>query len=387
MGIVTLKPGREKTLHRYRHPWVYSGAVQKTDQVSAEDLNEVRDASGATLGWGFYSPDSMIALRMVSYGEQQPVAGWLEQRLTRAFQSRRELHLDTDAYRLINAEGDFLPGLVVDVYNKTVVVRPLIKGIETAVQSITGVVQKLFPDASLYLKRDERASRIEKLKCSNGYLHGSGDGTEIIRESDISYHVHIERGQKTGFYLDQRDNRSLVRHLAGQKTLLNLFAYTGAFALQAAAGGAQVVSVESSDLAVETARRNTVLNSSIDPDSLEWIEGDALQYLTECPCFDLIVADPPPYARRKADVSSALRGYERVNQMALAKLNPGGLLMTFSCSGAIKSEDLNRVVQKAARQANRQVQVLQQLHAAPDHPTDLHHPEGEYLKGILLRAQ
>jgi len=374
-----------------RHPWVYSGAVLRAEGVDPRaGLAPVADASGSVVAWGWYSPASLIAVRVVSWQRDPPPEDWLERRLEAAAALRRGLHLDSDAFRLVNAEGDHLPGLVVDVYRRTTVVRPLVRGLEGAMDRLVARLSELFPDNAIYLKRDEKAARLEGLALPTGYLRGTGDGRQRIREGELELEVDLQRGQKTGFYLDQRDSRLLARRLAGGRRVLNLFAYTGAFALQAAAGGAlQAVSVESSRAALELGRSCAALNPRLEAGRLAWVEGDAFRYLAEESAglsFDLVIVDPPPFARRRSDLAGALKAYTELNRLALTRLDPGGLMFSFSCSSAVSAQLFTETLREAARQAGRPVQLLQALAASADHPVALEHPEGEYLKGWLLRA-
>lgn len=389
--MVRLRPGKGEIIRGRRHPWVYSGAVaEASEEARAGELVALQDAAGEVLAWGFYSRHSLIAMRLVGFGAEPPPAGWLGERLAAAARLRRSLGLDTDAYRLVNAEGDGLPGLVVDVYGRTVVLRPLVRGMERLLPQLREAVSALLPGCALFLKRDERAARVEELAVPSGYLEGSGDGRETIREGALRFVVDFQRGQKTGFYLDQRDNRLLAGRLARGRRVLNLFGYTGAFALHALAGGAvEAVSVESSAGALAAARQSAALNPTLDAGRLSWVEGDAFAYLEEERArgsFDLVVLDPPPFARRRSEAAGALRGYGRLNRRAMELIAPEGLLFTFSCSGAVGREDFTGVIAEAARLAGREVQLLQPLPAASDHPVAALHPEGEYLKGWLLRV-
>jgi 23S rRNA (cytosine1962-C5)-methyltransferase len=387
--VVSLLPGKGEIIRGRRHPWVYSGAVaEASEEARAGELVPLRDAGGEVIAWGFYSRNSRIAMRLVCFGPEPPPGNWLEERLAAALRLRRGLGPDSDAFRLVNAEGDGLPGLVVDVYNRTVVLRPLIRGMELRLAELQSAFRALFPGSAVFLKRDERAARVEELSLATGYLEGAGDGRETIREGSLRFRVDLERGQKTGFYLDQRDNRLLAGRLAAGRRVLNLFAYTGAFALHAAAGGAaEVVSVESSRGALALARESATLNPGLDGRRLQWLEADALVHLEkEQGSFDLVVLDPPPFARRKSELPGALRGYGQINRRAMERTAAEGLLLTFSCSGAVSGEQFSGVIAEAARRAGRTVQLLQALQAAPDHPVALEHPEGEYLKGWLLRV-
>lgn len=386
--MVVLKPERSTVIRTRRHPWIYSGAILNAGEEAIRgDLVPVVESGGEVLGWGFYSPKSLIALRVLRFGSEKPEEHWLEHRLQSALDLRRSLAIDSNAYRLVNAEGDGLPGLIVDVYNRTVVVRPLIRSIVVMLDRIVAALRVMLPERAVYLKRDERSSRLEGLDLNNGYLVGGGKGTEVIDEGQVPLLVDIEGGQKTGYYLDQRDNRKLVRGQASGHSVLNLFAYTGAFSLQAMAGdAAEVVSVESSKRAGEIFRESLKLNPRSSFQRFTWIEGDVFAYLRSCGQFDLIVADPPPFARRKSEIPGALRGYTQLNQLAMTRTVAGGKLMSFSCSGAVSRENFLNALREASRRADREVQLLQELHASPDHPVLLGHPEGEYLKGWLLRV-
>jgi 23S rRNA (cytosine1962-C5)-methyltransferase len=389
--MIVLKPGRAEALAARRHPWIYSGAVQSASPGEPEGgLCPVADEAGRVLAWGWHSPASLIAVRVVCWQEEPPPQDWLERRLEQAAALRRGLGLDSDAFRLVNAEGDFLPGLVVDVYRRTTVVRPLVRGLEAAMGRITAALSGLFPENAIYLKRDEKAARLEGLALPTGYLLGGGDGRQRIREGELELEVDLERGQKTGFYLDQRDSRLLVRRLAAGRRVLNLFAYTGAFALQAAAGGAlRAVSVDSSRAALELGRASAALNPLLPAGRLEWVEGDVFRWLAGQPPgadFDLAIVDPPPFARRRSDLAGALKAYTECNRLAFSRLAPGGLLLSFSCSSAVSGQQFLDLLREASRQAGRAVQLLQPLSASADHPVAVEHPEGEYLKGWLLRA-
>jgi 23S rRNA (cytosine1962-C5)-methyltransferase len=386
--MVRLRKGRGAVIERLGHPWVYSQAIESaSEQARSGALSPiVSQDSGTTLGWGFYSPESLIGFRFLTRGETPPPATWLEDRLSSALELRRRLEIPSNAFRLVNSEGDGLPGLVVDVYDTTTVLRPLIRGVEARAEAIVASLRALLPGNSVYLRKDETAARKEELRLPTGYLHGSGDASAVIREGQCLFRVDLARGQKTGFYLDQRVNRLLLRGLARELRVLNLFSYTGAFALQAAQGGARaVVSVESSGSAVELSRENQGLNPP-GGGTLEWVHGDAFAYLEDCDRFDLIVVDPPPFARRRSEVQGALRGYGALNRLAALRLSSGGLLMSFSCSSAVTEELILGTLREAVRESGREAQILSRLHAAADHPVRLGHPEGEYLKGWLLRV-
>jgi 23S rRNA (cytosine1962-C5)-methyltransferase len=345
-------------------------------------------ADGSPLGWGFYSPNSLIAVRLVAFGQKPPGARWIEERMEAAYSFRKGLPLDSDGFRLINAEGDFVPGLIVDLYGDTAVLSIHIQGIEVLVSRIVSVLSAHFPGVKVYLKRDEHYARVEKLTLASGYIAGEGEGTAAIREGKLKILVDFARGQKTGYYLDQRENRRLAALYAGNRNVLNLFAYTGSFALHAAQGhAARVVSVESSRSALELAERNAKLNPELPSDAFQWRREDVFSFLEKSETYDLIIVDPPPFARRKSEVEGAIRGYVSLNQQVIRLLTPGGYAFTFSCSGAVDRETFHQVLMEAAHRSGRRVRFIRELHADADHPVAAEHPEGEYLKGWLIHAE
>jgi 23S rRNA (cytosine1962-C5)-methyltransferase len=386
--VVVLKPGRELPARRRRHPWIYRQAVASaTANAGSGFLARIEASDGSVVGWGFPSPESLIAVRLVSIGPEEPATDWLEQRLRAAAALREHLRIDSDALRLANAEGDFLPGLVADRYADTVVVSLHVRGMEPLAPRVVNCLTEMFPEVNIYLKRDEHHARVEGLDLPSGYLAGSGDGRAVITEGGMKAVVDFARGQKTGFYLDQRANRTACASVAEGRSVLNLFAYTGAFSLRAAGGGAvRVVSVESSKHALEQAEESVRLNPGISPELFTWVQADVFDHLASGERYDLIVADPPPFARRRGEVEGALRGYLTLNQQALRCLSPGGILFTFSCSGAVDRQVFRQVLEEASLRSGRRVRLLRELHADVDHPVAAGHPEGEYLKGWMLHA-
>ena len=386
--VVVLRPGREGPARRRHHPWIYRQAVASASQDSAAGaLARIEASDGSVVGWGFPSPESLIAVRLVSFGPEEPATDWLERRLRAAAAVRERLRIDSDAFRLVNAEGDFLPGLVADRYADTIVVSLHVRGMEALSARVVDCFTGMFPGVKVYLKRDEHHARVEGLALPSGYLAGSGDGRAVIAEGGVKMVVDFTGGQKTGFYLDQRANRTACASVAAGRSMLNLFAYTGAFSLRAAgAGAARVVSVESSKRALEQAEESVRLNPGLSPSAFEWIRADVFDHLAAGERYELIVADPPPFARRRMEVEGALRGYLTLNQQALRCLSPGGLLFTFSCSGAVDRLVFRQVLEEAALRSGRRVRLLAELHADVDHPVAAGHPEGEYLKGWMLHA-
>ncbi len=386
---VLLRAGRDSLLLRTRHPWVFRQTVAGLSGEPREgELLPVASPEGRTVGWGYYSADSLIAVRMVSYGSEEPGAGWLAERIRAACRLRTDLGLDTDGVRLLNAEGDFVPGVIADRYGDTIVVSVHSRAMEMRMEEIVLALREAVPVDRVFLKRDEHHARVEGLRLATGYVEGSGDGTSLMTEAGVRFVVDFARGQKTGFYLDQRANRTLAAALCRGRTMLNLFGYTGAFALRAvAAGAARVVSVDSSARAVQAARRNVAENPSLRADVLEWVQGDASAFLRGPGVHDVVVVDPPPFARRRSEVEGALRGYVGLFHQALKAVAPGGFALLFSCSGAVDKPLFRQVVAEAALRSGRQVRLLRELAADADHPLAATHPEGEYLKGWLVHAR
>jgi 23S rRNA (cytosine1962-C5)-methyltransferase len=389
---VSLKPGRDGPIRKRHHPWIYSQAIADPAGASAAaeygDPLPVRSADGAVLGWGLYSPESLIAVRMISFGPEEPPADWLEQRLHAAKNLRDALGIDSDAMRLVNAEGDSLPGLVIDRYGDTAVVSVHARAMEGRVEAVAGQLGALFPSMSVYLKRDEHYARVEKLHRPSGYLRGSGEGVSVIKEAGTRLRVDFAQGQKTGYYLDQRENRSTIARCSAGRSVLNLFSYTGAVALRAAAAGARrIVSVDSSRRALEIGRESVKLNPTLDEGLFSWVQEDVFTYLEDNETWDLVVADPPPFARRRVELDGALKGYLSLFQRCLALMNPGGIGFFFSCSGAVDRPTFQQVVVEAALHSGRKVRLLRELHADVDHPVAAAHPEGEYLKGWMVHAE
>jgi len=386
---IVLKPGRESPARKRHHPWIYSQAVSEVKADPSDDgLLPVFASDNSSVGWGFYSPASLIAVRMVSFDDERPPQDWAELRTASAHVLRSALDLDTDAVRVVNTEGDFLPGLIVDLYGDTAVVTAHVRGMEAQVDRVAARLQALVPGVRIYFKRDEHYARIEGLSRASGFIVGSGEGSCVIREGAVRLIVDFQAGQKTGYYLDQRANRRLIARLSAGRKLLNLFAYTGAVALEAAAAGARrVVSVESSHRAIELAQENARLNPELERCGLEWVQADVFSFLENAESQEVVVADPPPFARRRAELSGALQGYLSLFQQCIRILAPGGLAFLFSCSGAVDRPMFRDVVVEAGRRAGRKVRLLQELHADLDHPVAATHPEGEYLKGWMVHAE
>lgn len=376
-------------MRRRHHPWIYSQAIAQADESApAGALLPVRAADGTVVGWGQHSPGSLIAVRMVSYSAEKPAEDWVEQRIRAAWNLRDRLGLDTDSFRVVNAEGDFIPGLVIDLYADTAVVCPHTRSVEAGLERIVECLRSIRSDLHVFVRRDEHFARVERLSTASGYVRGEGAGSTVIREGDVRLKVDFTHGQKTGFYLDQRANRTLISRCSGGKTVLNLFSYTGAVALRAAAAGAlKVISVDSSRSALDLAEDSVGLSPALRGETFEWVQADVFTFLESPPHCDVLVADPPPFARRRVEREGALKGYLSLFQQCLRILSPGGLAFLFSCSGAVDRPMFQQVVAEAALRSGRSARLLCELHADVDHPIAASHPEGEYLKGWMVHVQ
>ena len=389
---LTLKQGRERSLLR-RHPWIFSGAIAEVRGTPhTGDTVGVRAADGSFLAWAAYSPASQIRARVWSFDEAEiPGPDLFERRIAAALALRRaEIPSETtDALRLVHGESDGLPGLVADRYADTLVVQLLSAGCERWRETLIEILRAQSGCTRVYERSDTEGRELEGFAASTGLIAGpAADRALEIVEHGIRYEVDAAAGQKTGFYLDQRDNRARVGLLAGGREMLNCFCYTGGFALSALAGGARsVLSIDSSGPALELAKRNLALNG-VEAGRAEWLEADvfgALRKLQrEGRQFDFIVLDPPKFAPTPKDAERAARGYKDINLNALKLLRRGGLLATFSCSGGVSPELFQKIVAGAAADAGASLLLRERYRAAPDHPVRIEFPEGEYLKGLLL---
>jgi 23S rRNA (cytosine1962-C5)-methyltransferase len=386
-----LKTGRERSLRRL-HPWVFSGAIDSTEgSPGAGDTVEVRSAEGAFLAWAAYSPSSQIRARVWSFHESDvPGAELFARRVDAALARRRRIAQGaSNAMRLVHAESDELPGLIADRYDDTLVVQLLSAGCEKWRDTLLGILRERSGCARVYERSDTEARELEGLRASSGLVFGSASSAPLrIAERGLAYEVDVLGGQKTGFYLDQRDNRARVRELAADREVLDCFCYTGGFTLSALAGGARsVLSIDSSAHALARAGGNLALNS-VSAARTEWLEADVFQALRRLKRdgrqFDLVVLDPPKFAATSKDAARAARGYKDINLNALKLLRPGGLLATFSCSGGVSPELFQKIVAGAAADAGTPLVLRERYRSAPDHPVRIEFPEGEYLKGLLL---
>ncbi len=390
MSALILKSGREKSVLR-RHPWIFSGAVQRLEGQAAEGESvDVLSSRRDFLGRAFYSPHSQIRARLWTFEQEAVDEDFFRRKIQAALQLRTTLGLErlTDAFRLIHAESDGLPGLIVDRYGDVLVLQSLAAGSERWKQTIAAILVELLGPGCIYERSDADVRALEGLPARAGVLHGRlPDRPVTIHEQGLSFLVDVESGHKTGFYLDQRDNRRRVGELAAGRQVLDCFCYTGGFTVHALSGGAgSVLSVDTSSTALAIGRRQVALNGLSEAKS-EWLEVDVFQMLRrlrdERRSFDLIVLDPPKFAPTAAQAEKAARGYKDINLLAFKLLRPGGLLATFSCSGGVDADLFQKIVAGAALDAGVQAQILEHLSQAADHPISLHFPEGSYLKGLI----
>jgi len=393
MKQLILKSGREKSLLR-RHPWIFSGALARVQGDPAMgDTVAVRSGSGEFLAWAAYSPASQIRARVWSWSETEPIAvDLLRARLRQALAARERLLAaeDSDAMRLVHGESDGLPGVIADRYGDVVVLQLLSAGAERWRGEIADALRELTGCACVFERSDADVRGLEGLPVKSGVLHGALPVAGVqLREHGLVYGVDVAAGHKTGFYLDQRDNRKRIGDLSQGRDVLNCFCYTGGFTLNALAGGAaSVLSVDSSADALAQARDNLRRND-LDAARAEWQDADVFKYLRtlrdQGRSFDLIVLDPPKFAPTAAFAEKAARGYKDINLLAFKLLRPGGLLASFSCSGGISAELFQKILAGAARDAGVDACIVGHFAAAADHPVLLSFPEGDYLKGLLLR--
>ena len=398
---VILRKGRDESLRRF-HPWVFSGAIAEIQGAPAEgDMVSVHASDGTVLAYGHYQIGS-IAVRVLSFDESALRPDFWQTMLSRALSVRKAcgLHpevsesVSTNCYRLVHGEGDNLPGLIIDYYDGVCVMQAHSVGMFRAKKQIADALQKVYGDSlkAVYDKSSGTAPFKAGLELIDGYLYRKPDFNEnelAVLENGHKFHVNWTEGQKTGFFLDQRDNRDLVGKMARGRNVLNLFCYTGGFSIYALAGGAKHVdSVDSSKKAMLMVDRNVILNG-FDESMHTSLCCDAIDYLknVEEGKYDMMIVDPPAFAKHRGSLKNALRAYQRLNAAAISKVAPGGLVFTYSCSQVVDKEAFALAVFSAAAQCGRSVRILDRLNQPADHSVNIYHPEGEYLKGLLLYVE
>lgn len=389
MTKIVLKSGKEISVFRF-HPWIFSGAIKKIEGDPEEgDVVAVYSNKDELLGYGHYQKGS-IAIRMLSFGEEPPNNDFFVKKITKAFLFRKKFNfIDnpiTNCFRLINAEGDELPGLIVDYYNGLVVIQCHSIGFYKIRHIIVDTIIKLFKE-KVHTIYDKSETTLPIKDIKNEFLYGEQREVEVL-ENNLKFHINVIDGQKTGFFIDQRDNRYLLTKYCSGKVVLNTFCYSGAFSVYALKNNAQLVhSIDISDKAIKWAKINFQLNEPYDGNHEEFI-GDVFDFLDSPPCeYDLIILDPPAFAKHQDALHNALQGYKRINQKALKIIKPGGILMTFSCSQVVSKENFKKSVFIAAANAKRNVKIIHQTAHSVDHPVNIFHPEGEYLKGLILYVE
>lgn len=390
---IVLKRGKSESLKRF-HPWIFSGAIAHADAQEGEIVNVV-SAEGQFLAVGHYQPGS-IAVRVLSFEPTLIDAAFWRTRLIEAYSVRRALGLtsrpDHTIYRLVHGEGDRLPGLIIDIYGHIAVIQAHSVGMHEARHAIAEALLDVMHDtlSCIYYKSETTLPYKANVGAENGFLIGHTE-ENVALENGLKFHIDWHRGQKTGFFVDQRENRALLERYSSHRHVLNLFCYTGGFSVYALRGGAERVhSVDSSNKAIDLTLANVTLNYPDMPAERHQATAvDAFKFLDhmDSEAYDLIVLDPPAFAKHKDALHNALKGYTRLNVAALRKIRHGGILFTFSCSQAVSKEQFRLAVFTACAQAGRHVRILHQLHQPADHPINIYHPEGEYLKGLVLEVE
>lgn len=403
MTTVYLKPHKEESLLRF-HPWVFSGAIRSIQldadyphaQPQEGEVVQVVGSNGKVLGVGHYQIGS-IAVRILAFGVSELPQDFWQERIRAAYNVRQSLGLITtenNTYRLVHGEGDFLPGLIVDIYADTAVIQAHSIGMHCHRQEIAeAIIQNVAQVDKVYYKSDDTLPHKAPIQGERvGYLIGAEkadfNGDFWAKENGLDFRIDWLRGQKTGFFIDQRDNRALLEHYAQGKEVLNMFCYTGGFSVYALRGGAKLVhSVDVSQKAIDLVLNNVAHNFGADAPHEAFAE-EAFEFMAKNESkYDLIVLDPPAFAKHRDAVKNALRGYQRLNAKGIQSIRPGGILFTFSCSQAIDKDMFRLAVFSAAAQVGRKVRILHQLHQPADHPINIYHPEGEYLKGLVLQVE
>jgi 23S rRNA (cytosine1962-C5)-methyltransferase len=393
MTTITLKRGREDALLRF-HPWVFSGAIhQKEDKLKDGEIVRVASMSGQTLGIGHYQ-DGSITVRVFAFGDKEINQEFWNEKIQNAYNSRQLIgltnSLSTNCYRLVHAEGDGLPGLIVDIYGDTAVIQCHSIGMYRVANNISTALQTVFGEKlnAVYNKSKETLPRNFAMGIENRYHFGASK-TNVVLENDCKFSIDWETGQKTGFFLDQRNNRALLGHYSKGKTVLNAFCYTGGFSIYALKEGAKRVdSVDVSEKAMELTKQNVALNNFTEGENHHSFAEDVMDFLKKNEkVYDVMIVDPPAFAKTLDKRHNAVQAYKRLNAMALKQIAPNGILFTFSCSQVVDRDLFYGAIVAAAIEAGRQVRVLHQLSQPQDHPVSLFHPEGSYLKGLVLHVE
>ena len=395
MQTIFLKKSADSFIKR-KHPWIFSGAVEKVEgNPSNGETVQILTSNNTFVGFGSYSPSSQIRVRILSFNPDEKIdSDFFRSKILASSDARKKIidTLQTNAYRIINAESDGLPGLIVDQYSEFLVCQFLSSGSEFNKNIIVEILNEKFKPKGIFERSDVEVRIKENLQPEKGLLKGIiPDDLVEVKENGLRFLVDIKNGHKTGFYLDQRDNRKLVSEFSKGKSVLNCFSYTGGFSVYALAAGAEkITQVEASASAIEISNQNFELNNH-SSSSVENINGDVFEVLRkfrdERKTFDLIILDPPKFAESASQISKASRGYKDINLLAIKLLNPGGILFTFSCSGHISQELFQKIIAGAALDSGREVKIIKQLTQSADHPVPLNFPEGLYLKGLVCSAE
>lgn len=392
MKRIFLKKGKDESLKRF-HPWVFSGAIARADeQIEEGELVQVINSENKFIAIG-HAQIGSIAVRVLTFKNEPINTDFWRHRLEVAYDLRRSIGLvgstNTNCYRLVHGEGDNLPGLIIDVYDRTAVMQAHSVGMHVCRMQIAEALQQVMAGVvdNIYYKSETTLPYKANLGQEDGYIIGGGEEC-IALENGLKFHVDWLQGQKTGFFVDQRENRSLLEKFSKGRSVLNMFCYTGGFSFYAMRGGAKLVhSVDASQRAIDLTNENVQLNFPGDPRHAAYAE-DAFKYLDRMgDQYDLIILDPPAFAKHRDALRNALKGYTRINAKAFEKIKPGGILFTFSCSQAVNKDQFRLAVFTAAAQSGRNVKILHQLHQPADHPINIYHPEGEYLKGLVLYVE
>ena len=395
MQSVTLKKSADSFIKR-KHPWIFSGAIEKAEGNSSNGQTvQIFTSNKTPIGFGSFSPSSQIRVRVWSFNPDEKIdSDFFRKKILAALELRKQIidTSQTNMYRIVNAESDGLPGLIVDRYSDYLVCQFLSAGTEFNKEIIVEILDEVFSPVGIFERSDVEVRTKEGLQPAKGLLKGTvPDDLIVVKENGFKFLVDIKLGHKTGFYLDQRDNRALVSKFSKGKSILNCFSYTGGFSVYALASAAEkIIQIESSSSAIELSAKNFEINN-LDSSLVENINGDVFEILRKFrdkrKTFDLIILDPPKFTESVSQIQKASRGYKDINLLALKLLNPGGILFTFSCSGHISSELFQKIVAGAALDSGREVKIIKRLTQSSDHSVSLNFPEGLYLKGLVCSVQ